>query len=71
MSKTQPQRTEHLCYLPVCVELVCMVEQVEASNVTGGGSLNCFLLDKQSIFSCVLYIFEYICIYQIKYLINL
>lgn len=59
MSQTQPERTWHLCYLPVCVELVCLVEQVESSNVTGGCSLNCFLLDEQHMFSCVLHIFEY------------
>lgn len=35
-----------ICYLPVCIELICMVEQVECGNVTGGSSLNGFLLDK-------------------------
>lgn len=40
-----------LCLLPVCVELICKVEEVEVGDVTGGSRLNRFLLDKQQMFT--------------------
>lgn len=44
--QNQSHREYSICYLPVCVDLICMVEQVEPGNVTGGSSLDGFLLDK-------------------------
>lgn len=40
-----------ICYLPVCIKLICIVEQVESGNVAEGSRLNCFLLDKQQVLS--------------------
>lgn len=51
----KPSHRGCICVVPVCVELMCMVEQVEFSNVTEGSRLNGFLLDKQQMFSCILF----------------
>ena len=42
-----------ICCLPVCVEFICAVKQVESGDVTEGSRLNCFLLGKQQVFSSV------------------
>lgn len=62
-----------VCYLPVCVELVCMVEEVEFGDVTGGSRLNRFLLDKQQMFSGVFLVRTFLnrLIFHIKYSIHL
>lgn len=31
--------------LPVCVELICLIEEVKVGNVISWSRLNCFLLD--------------------------
>ncbi len=62
-----------VCYLPVCVELVCMVEEVEFGDVTGGSRLNRFLLSEQQAFSGVFLVRIFLnrLIFHIKYLIHL
>lgn len=42
-----------VCYLPVCVDLICVVEQVEFGNISGGSRINGFLLDEKQMFSGV------------------
>lgn len=68
---SHPKRLKHLClFLPVCVELICVVEEVEFGDVTGRGRLNGFLLDTQQMFG-VGSLVRAFSIHNIKYFIHL